>query len=141
MISASKEFADACKAAGVQTVVRVSSLRCGGLLKKDGTKMLQGPLGEAHVAGEAYMTQIGLTVTSVRPTSFSSNFEKYDLESVRMEGKFFSPLGLEVRKEHVLLHSCTPINPRTLCERDCACCAECGCRHFLPHVLRIVSRL
>ena len=37
----------------------------------------------------------GLTVTSVRPTSFFSNFLKYDYPSVNTSSTFYSPLGKE----------------------------------------------
>ena len=71
----------------VKTVVRISSY---GL---DNDFPTQGPLALAHKASEEYMRSKGLTVTSIRPTSFFSNFMKYDVASIMENSAFFSPLG------------------------------------------------
>ena len=92
MLATSNRFTDAAKRAGVQTVVRISSY---GMDNKSATEGSQGTLGKAHVEGEEYMRANGLTVTSVRPTSFFSNFLKYDYPSVNTSSTFYSPLGKE----------------------------------------------
>ena len=38
-----------------------------------------------------------MAVTSVRPTSFHTNFEKYDVDSIKEENCFRSPLGATAR--------------------------------------------
>ena len=86
MVEVSQRFAEACIEASVTHVVRIGSF---GI---DGT-VLQGSLGSAHVTAEAYMHSLGLIVTSIRPTSFFSNFIAYDLPSLRATGSFASPLG------------------------------------------------
>lgn len=83
MVRVGKEIADELKAAGVGKVVRVSSL---GIDK-------QGPLGDAHGEIERYMRDLGLKCTSVRPTSFFTNFSTYDLPCVTSSASFCSPLG------------------------------------------------
>ena len=67
MVAVSRDLAAACKAAGVTHVVRIGSFGIDGPLA-------QGPLGDAHVAAEAALAEAGVIVTSVRPTSFFSNF-------------------------------------------------------------------
>ena len=90
MVKTSMSFAKAAKRAGVQTVVRISSY---GMDNKSDTTSSQGSLGKAHVEGEEHMRALGLTVTSVRPTSFFSNFTKYDDPSIKSYSTFYSPLG------------------------------------------------
>ena len=76
METVSKDFTDAAKAAGVKLIVRLSSLGIDSLgVQADGGS-LQGHLGQAHVRGEEYARASGIKLTSVRPTSFSSNFTK-----------------------------------------------------------------
>ena len=53
----------------------------------------QGPLGEAHLADETALRGLGLTVTRVRPTSFSSNLLAWDVPAIRARDAFASPLG------------------------------------------------
>ena len=86
MMSVSQDLAVACKAAGVMHVVRIGSFGIDG-------QVPQGPLGDAHVAAEAALAAAGVVVTSVRPTSFFSNFLAYDLPSLRATQGFASPLG------------------------------------------------
>jgi hypothetical protein len=92
MVHVSKALVDEAKRAGVKHIVRLSSARIDahslGLCYPS-----QGPLGEAHEAGEKYTKEQGIGLTSVRPTSFSSNFVKYDLPSVKARAEFCSPLG------------------------------------------------
>merc|ERR1719163_123272 len=104
MVEVSNAVSDAAKLAGVAHIVRLSSARidlylseaAGSLERKgEGAVPTQGPLGEAHVAGETYAKEIGLGLTSVRPTSFSSNFVTYDLAGIKEKGVFSSPLGHE----------------------------------------------
>lgn len=92
MISASRAFTDSAKKVGVKVIVRISSY---GMDDKSASTCSQGSLGEAHIAGEKYMRESGLVVTSVRPTSFFSNFLKYDVPSLRTSQTFYSPLGNE----------------------------------------------
>ena len=86
MVEVSKTFAEACVEASVTHVVRIGSFGIDGTI-------LQGSLGSAHVTAEAHMHSLGLIVTSIRPTSFFSNFTAYDLPSLRATGSFASPLG------------------------------------------------
>lgn len=90
MVRVSNLFADGAKAAGVQVIVRISSY---GIDSSSATTCSQGTLGGAHIAGEQYMKKNGLILTSIRPTSFFSNFLKYDAPSIRAVGSFYSPLG------------------------------------------------
>ena len=90
MIAASQAFSRSACDAGVQTVVRISSY---GMDEKSATTSSQGSLGQAHILGEQSMKECGLTCTSVRPTSFFSNFLKYDFPSIKNNGSFCSPLG------------------------------------------------
>ena len=90
MVKTSASFSKAAKRAGVQTVVRISSY---GMDDKSCTTSCQGSLGKAHVEGEEYMRSLGLIVTSVRPTSFFTNFMKYDDPSIKSNSTFYSPLG------------------------------------------------
>ena len=92
MEAVSNAAVDAAKASGgVQRLVRVGSLGIDG----DGPG--QGPLGAAHVASEEYCRAAGVALSSVRPTSFHTNFLAYDAESLRKEDLFRSPLGSEAR--------------------------------------------
>lgn len=92
MVAASQALSQSACNAGVQTVVRISSY---GMDEKSATTSSQGSLGQAHILGEQYMRECGLTCTSVRPTSFFSNFLKYDFPSIKNNGSFCSPLGSE----------------------------------------------
>jgi uncharacterized protein YbjT (DUF2867 family) len=92
MVSVSSAFTDSARKNGVKVVVRISSY---GMDDKSASTCSQGSLGEAHIAGEEYMRESGLIVTSVRPTSFFSNFLKYDVPSIRASQTFYSPLGNE----------------------------------------------
>eukprot|EP00873_Tetraselmis_striata_P002617 jgi/Tetstr1/422881/TSEL_001293.t1 len=92
MEQASRNVADAAKAAGVRVIVRLSSLGIDNMGLQPGQQS-QGRLGQSHVKGEAYARECGLALTSVRPTSFSSNFLKYDYEGVCGRRAFASPLG------------------------------------------------
>lgn len=87
MVAASKVVVDAAVEAGVDLLVRVGSLGQAD----------QGPLGEAHEACEEYCRERALPVTSIRPTSFHVNFEKYDVDSIKNENCFRSPLGPSAR--------------------------------------------
>lgn len=90
MIMISQAFSRSASNAGVQTVVRISSY---GMDEKSATTSSQGSLGQAHILGEHCMRDSGLKCTSVRPTSFFSNFLKYDFPSIQNNGTFCSPLG------------------------------------------------
>lgn len=92
MDAASQSFTDAAVAAGVGLIVRLSSLGIDGATISGPS---QGRLGASHARGEAYARERGITLTSIRPTSFTSNFLKYDLDSVRSRRYFSSPLGFE----------------------------------------------
>ena len=89
MITTSNAFTDKILSpcGTVKTVVRISSY---GL---DADAPAQGPLALAHKAGEEYMRSKGFIVTSIRPTSFFSNFLKYDVTSILECSAFSSPLG------------------------------------------------
>ena len=87
MVASGEAIVDASVAAGVQRLVRVSSLGV----------QTQGALGAAHRATGAYCQTRGLPVSSVCPTSFHINFEKYDLPSICAEDCFRSPLGTDAR--------------------------------------------
>jgi len=89
MLSCGQACVDACVAAGVGRLVRLSSLN----IDKAG----QGPLGNAHCTIEAHAKKCGLGVVSVRPTSFHTNLLAYDAESIRTANCFRSPLGSEAR--------------------------------------------
>ena len=86
----SNAVVDAAKMSGAHRLVRIASLGIDGV---DG----QGALGAAHVACEAHCHAAGLPLTSIRPTSFHTNFLTYDAESLRMENCFRSPLGREAK--------------------------------------------
>jgi len=103
MVSVSNAVTDAAKHAGVQCIVRISSARIDAYLS-DSPIPSQGPLGEAHVKGEVYTKEKGITLTSIRPTSFSTNFIAYDLPSIKSTNVFASPLGPEAAVNWV----CTP---------------------------------
>ena len=75
--------------AGATRLVRVSSFGIDAVG--------QGPLGDAHVRAERYCRESGLSLSSVRPTSFHTNFAKYDAASIRELDVFRSPLGLSAR--------------------------------------------
>ena len=69
MVEVSNAVSDAAKLAGVAHIVRLSSARidlylseAAGSLERKGEEAVptQGPLGEAHVAGETYAKEIGL---------------------------------------------------------------------------------
>jgi uncharacterized protein YbjT (DUF2867 family) len=92
MVNVSRAFTDSAKKAGVKVIIRISSY---GMDDRSASTCSQGSLGEAHIAGEKYMRESGLIVTSVRPTSFFSNFLKYDVPSIRSSQTFYSPLGSE----------------------------------------------
>ena len=89
MITVSNAFTDQIliPSRTVKTVVRISSYG----LDYDTPK--QGPLALAHKSGEEYMRSMGFEITSIRPTSFFSNFIKYDVLSIMEHGEFSSPLG------------------------------------------------
>eukprot|EP00601_Ochromonadales_sp_CCMP2298_P016706 CAMPEP_0173239838 /NCGR_PEP_ID=MMETSP1142-20121109/13436_1 /TAXON_ID=483371 /ORGANISM="non described non described, Strain CCMP2298" /LENGTH=286 /DNA_ID=CAMNT_0014170899 /DNA_START=59 /DNA_END=916 /DNA_ORIENTATION=+ len=82
----------AMAAAGVHHLVKISSLGVDGRSGKT-VPGGQGALGAAHAAGEALLARLypQVLVTSIRPTSFSTNF-LYDIPSIR-EGFLKSPLG------------------------------------------------
>jgi uncharacterized protein YbjT (DUF2867 family) len=86
MVAHGRTFTDACAEARVASIVHIASFGIDGCLS-------QGPLGDAHTDTEGYMKQLGLAVTSVRPTSFFSNFLKYDVPPLRAGASFTSPLG------------------------------------------------
>ena len=92
MVACGSACIDACVAAGVNRLVRLSSF---GIDKPPG----QGPLGDAHLAVEAHAAAAapGLPVVSVRPTSFHTNLLAYDAESIRTESCFRSPLGTDAK--------------------------------------------
>jgi uncharacterized protein YbjT (DUF2867 family) len=92
MVSVSRAFTDSAIKAGVKVIVRISSY---GMDDRSASTCSQGSLGEAHIAGEKYMRESGLIVTSIRPTSFFSNFLKFDVPSIRSCLTFCSPLGSE----------------------------------------------
>jgi uncharacterized protein YbjT (DUF2867 family) len=87
MIQYSNGFADCVVQAGISVVIRISSY---GIARPDPP---QGALARAHLAGEKYMREKCLSVTSIRPTSFFSNFLKYDVPSIKSTSSFYSPLG------------------------------------------------
>lgn len=91
MVRVSNDFTDVAKKCGINTVVRISSY---GIDAFQNGGMTQGPLGEAHAEGEKYMRMHIKHVTSIRPSSFMSNFITYDLENIRQNSKFASPLGM-----------------------------------------------
>merc|ERR1712032_579238 len=90
METVSNAVVDAAKMSGAKRLVRVSSLGIDG-------DVGQGALGAAHVACEAHCHAAGLPLTSIRPTSFHTNFLTYDAESLRKENCFRSPLGKEAK--------------------------------------------
>ena len=45
----------------------------------------------------AHCHKVGLPLTSIRPTSFHTNFLTYDAESLRKENCFRSPLGYQAK--------------------------------------------
>lgn len=87
MVEVSKVVVDAAVEAGVELLVRVGALG----------QQHQGALGEAHEMCEQYCREKSLLVTSIRPTSFHTNFEKFDVESIKNEDCFRSPLGPTAR--------------------------------------------
>mmetsp|Transcript_21901 Transcript_21901/g.52333 ORF Transcript_21901/g.52333 Transcript_21901/m.52333 type:complete len:208 (-) Transcript_21901:222-845(-) len=93
MTQTSSDFLAAAKSAGVKVIVRLSSfgIDARGAVASPGVG--QGPLGDSHARAEAEAAAAGLVVTSVRPTSFTSNFLRYDLPTVRASSEFASPLG------------------------------------------------
>jgi len=86
----SNAVVDAAKMSGAKRLVRVASLGIDG-------DVGQGALGAAHVACEEHCRAAGLPLTSIRPTSFHTNFLTYDAESLRKENCFRSPLGKEAK--------------------------------------------
>ena len=90
METVSNAVVDAAKMSGAKRLVRVASLGIDG-------DVGQGALGAAHVACEAHCHAAGLPLTSIRPTSFHTNFLTYDAESLRKENCFRSPLGKEAK--------------------------------------------
>ena len=93
MITVNESFADIAGDLGVKHVVRISSYGIDDHIKGNGIS--QGPLGEAHIHGEKIIIDAGLSLTSIRPTSFSSNFIHFDLPQIRAKDSFSSPLGTE----------------------------------------------
>jgi len=115
----SEAVVDAAVACGVAWLVRLSS--CG-----IDRAPSQGPLGDAHLAGEEYCRKAGMGLTSVRPTSFHTNFEKYDVGSIAAESVFRSPLGLTAKVNWVHCRDigyvvaallASPISPEALAAR------------------------
>ena len=92
MVACGQACVDACAAAGVSRLVRLSSL---GIDKPPG----QGPLGDAHLTIETPAAEKApaLPVVSVRPTSFHTNLLAYDADSIRTESCFRSPLGSDAK--------------------------------------------
>lgn len=80
MEAVSNAAVDAAKSSGVvQRLVRVGSL---GI---DGSGPGQGALGDAHVACEVHCRAAGVALSSVRPTSFHTNFVNYDVATLCKE--------------------------------------------------------
>ncbi len=109
---ADANFIEVAKEIGVKHVVRISSYGIDNYLQGEG--ITQGPLGEAHLAGERGIVDAGLTLTSIRPTSFSSNFVKYDLQRVLDEGVFSSPLGTQAAVNWVDCKDIAEVSARAL---------------------------
>ena len=88
MCALGEAITNAIPTGSATTVVRLSSY---GL---ESSKVSQGKLGEAHLRSEASLRVKKVPLVSIRPTSFFSNFDKYDLPSLQ-DGSFkiFSPLG------------------------------------------------
>ena len=80
MEAVSNAAVDAAKSSGVvQRLVRVGSL---GI---DSSGPGQGALGDAHVACEVHCRAAGVALSSVRPTSFHTNFVNYDVATLCKE--------------------------------------------------------
>lgn len=96
MVACGQAIADAVDPSHT-AVVRLSSHR---IEATDALPRGQGSLGQAHVASEAALVDKGVATISVRPVSFFSNFDRYDLPAL-VEGlqsgagacKIASPLG------------------------------------------------
>lgn len=111
MTETSISIANEAKKYGVQHIVRLSSYGIDSSIATTtftpctGTPSIgtpytgtpytspQGTLGQAHIDAEYHLASLSIAYTSIRPTSFSTNFEKYDLPSIVTQGVFCSPLG------------------------------------------------
>jgi uncharacterized protein YbjT (DUF2867 family) len=78
----------------------------------------QGPLGEAHKACEDYMRSLNLQLVSIRPTSFFTNFLKWDLPSIHAASCFSSPLGTTARVNWVHPSDIGDVAAAALCLPD-----------------------
>lgn len=122
MVLVSNALSDACHKEGVSHIVRISSARIDSNQSNScrapvygGTPVpSQGPLGEAHVAGEAYTKERGIGLTSIRPTSFHSNFLAYDLPAIKSASSFASPLGSAAAVNWVSLRDIAAVAVRAL---------------------------
>ena len=94
MEAVSNAAVDAAIKSGAHRLVRIASL---GIAGHDDGGPGQGALGDAHVSSEEYCHAAGLPLTSVRPTSFHTNFLNYDAETICKENCFRSPLGTSAR--------------------------------------------
>ena len=92
MIVLSNHITDIAVRKNVQHIVRLSSYGIDNHIF-DVNCVSQGNLGEAHRLAELYMVSAGISFTSIRPTSFFSNFVKFDLQSINEASQFSSPLG------------------------------------------------
>jgi uncharacterized protein YbjT (DUF2867 family) len=87
MVETQCAFIDACKAAGVQHVIKLSGL--------DARPDTTFPFGLMHKAIEEHLEHSGLAWTHLRPTGFMQEYLR-EAPSIVREGAFYLPLG-EVR--------------------------------------------
>ncbi|EKX32960.1 hypothetical protein GUITHDRAFT_148272 [Guillardia theta CCMP2712] len=115
MVSVGNGIADVAKACGVKLIVRISSLGIDSM----STPFLedQGPLGNSHVACEEHIKSIGLIVTSIRPTSFFTNFN-YDLPGILQHSRFSSPLGKSAKVNWISLTDIGNVSARALTHHE-----------------------
>jgi len=87
-------IADCALASQVEAIVRISSLG----IDEQSLNFVgsQGPLGDSHIAVEAYCAKIGLKQVSLRPTSLFSNIN-FNVEEIVSSSTLSTPLGTAAR--------------------------------------------
>jgi uncharacterized protein YbjT (DUF2867 family) len=78
------QFTDAAKRAGVNHLVKLSSI--------EATATTKVPIAAIHYAAEQYIEQSGLAWTFVKPSFFMQNFLA-NAGTIKEQGKFFLPMG------------------------------------------------
>ncbi|NDK57597.1 SDR family oxidoreductase [Pontibacter fetidus] len=80
-----RTLVDEARKAGVKHIVKLSALGAG---EEPGIQ-----LGRWHREIERYIEQSGIPYTFLRPASFMQNFDNYNSETIKQEGKIYMPCG------------------------------------------------